>query len=227
MDSLFMRKHCWQIIGALCLISALWLTITVCRFHILGMDTAVYGWITTHVMTSGMTSVMRVLTQLSGSITVIIVAAVTLAVLATMKRWKIGVAVAVNLAVIYVLNEIIKHIVRRPRPDFPHLVFEQGYSFPSGHAMVSTAFYGFIAYLLHRYWHTARNSGARVWKIVAITLLCLIPPVVMFTRVYLGVHYASDVCAGFLFAIAWLVLCYVPAMKRTLLKRTTPANLPH
>lgn len=93
--------------------------------------------------------------------------------------------------------------------------------------MVSTAFYGFIVYLLYRYWHTARDSGARVGKIVAIVLLCLIPPVVMFTRVYLGVHYASDVCAGFLFAIAWLTLFYVPVMQRTLLKRTTPANLPH
>lgn len=126
MDSLFVRKHCWQIIGALSLIGALWFTIAVCRFHILGMDTAVYGWITAHVMTPGMTSVMRMLTQLSGSITVIVVAAVALAVLAVVKRWKIGVAVAVNLAGIYVLNEIIKHIVRRPRPDFPHLVFEQG-----------------------------------------------------------------------------------------------------
>lgn len=164
MDSLFVRKHCWQIIGALSLIGALWFTIAVCRFHILGMDTAVYGWITAHVMTPGMTSVMRMLTQLSGSITVIVVAAVALAVLAVVKRWKIGVAVAVNLAGIYVLNEIIKHIVRRPRPDFPHLVFEQGYSFPSGHAMVSTAFYGFIVYLLYRYWHTARDSGARVGR---------------------------------------------------------------
>lgn len=116
--------------------------------------------------------------------------------------------------------------MRRPRPDFPHLVFEQGYSFPSGHAMVSTAFYGFIVYLLYRYWHTARDSGARVGKIVAIVLLCLIPPVVMFTRVYLGVHYASDVCAGLLFAIAWLTLFYVPAMKRTLLKRASPAASP-
>lgn len=51
MDSLFVRKHCWQIIGALSLIGALWFTIAVCRFHILGMDTAVYGWITAHVMT--------------------------------------------------------------------------------------------------------------------------------------------------------------------------------
>ena len=155
----------------------------------------------------------------------IVVAAVALAVLAVVKRWKIGVAVAVNLAGIYVLNEIIKHIVRRPRPDFPHLVFEQGYSFPSGHAMVSTAFYGFIVYLLYRYWHTARDSGAR-GRNRRNRAAVLIPPVVMFTRVYLGVHYASDVCAGLLFAIAWLTLFYVPAMKRTLLKRASPAASP-
>ena len=111
----------------------------------------------------------------------IVVAAVALAVLAVVKRWKIGVAVAVNLAGIYVLNEIIKHIVRRPRPDFPHLVFEQGYSFPSGHAMVSTAFYGFIVLPAVPLLAHARDSRPR-GKIVAIVLLCLIPPVVMFTR---------------------------------------------
>ncbi|MBQ1599085.1 MAG: phosphatase PAP2 family protein, partial [Bifidobacterium sp.] len=159
-----------------------------------------------------LTPVVRAFTQLASAVGLIVIAVVLLIVLAVRHHARIGVAIALNLAVEAALNEVIKAIVQRPRPSVQHLVVERGFSFPSGHAMAATAFYGFLIYLLYRY----RRHTAAVWAL--IVALGAIAPVIMFTRVYLGVHYASDVLAGCLFSIAYLTLLSVPVLRRTLLR---------
>lgn len=94
---------------------------------------------------------------------------------------------------------MLKLVFRRPRPDVLRLVEQSGYSFPSGHAMNSMIFYGLAAYLLvrrGRHWSRYLVAG-----FVAVLVL-----LIGLSRIYLGVHYASDVLAGFLIGAGWLII---------------------
>lgn len=106
-----------------------------------------------------------------------------------------------NLIVIGGLNWIIKHIIQRSRPELSlRLVEENSYSFPSGHAMVTTAFYGMIIY------YALRHVQSKLWRNVICISLCVLIVMIDFSRVYLGVHYLSDVLAGSLISIAYLIV---------------------
>lgn len=109
-----------------------------------------------------------------------------------------GWCAATNLILVVILNTLIKNIVQRPRPDGFRLVSEWGYSFPSGHSMVAMAFYGFLAWLV---WKYERDALSRWFYLIVFAGLIL---VIGISRVYLGVHYASDVIAGFFVSLAWL-----------------------
>lgn len=94
-----------------------------------------------------------------------------------------------------VLNELLKFYFQRARP--PEALFHQmGYSFPSGHAMMSMAYYGCLAWLVVQHSHR--------WGVAA--LLVSFALLIGFSRVYFHVHYATDVVAGFCGGVAWLVL---------------------
>jgi len=93
------------------------------------------------------------------------------------------------------LNELLKAFFHRPRPTTA-LIYQYGLSFPSGHAMMSMAYYGCLAWLVVQ--HTGRWGIATA--LVAFALL------IGLTRVYLHVHYPTDVLAGFAGGAAWLVL---------------------
>lgn len=95
---------------------------------------------------------------------------------------------------------LLKMLFNRPRPLIPLLKEAAGLSFPSGHAMMSFSFYGLLIYLV---WHNVGNKWA---KGVLIALLLLLILIIGFSRIYLRVHYASDVAAGFCVGIIWLVL---------------------
>ena len=96
---------------------------------------------------------------------------------------------------------VLKRLFNRPRPDIPLLEEARGLSFPSGHAMVSFCFYGLLAYIIWK-------SDAKKWvKWVAVIMLFLLVLFIGFSRIYLKVHYASDVMAGFCVGLIWLVLC--------------------
>ena len=98
------------------------------------------------------------------------------------------------------LNQTAKYLFARTRPEDINLVIETGFSFPSGHSMVSLAFYGFFVYLLyHKKWSKKKRLMACI-PLIILTLL------VGISRIYLGVHYASDVLAGFALAMAYLII---------------------
>lgn len=144
-----------------------------------------------------LTPIIKVITNLGSAIALI---TLSIASLVFIKNKKIGICISANLGLITLLNLLLKNIVQRPRPEGYRIISETGYSFPSGHSMISTAFYGLLVYLIFK---NVKNSKLR-WlmciflSIIAIGICC--------SRVYLGVHYASDVIAGFFTSIAYLML---------------------
>lgn len=116
------------------------------------------------------------------------------------KDKKISKYIILNLILVFVLNRLIKIIVRRPRPEVIALITENGYSFPSAHSMVSFAFYGFIIYLM------LKESKSKKQKIIYGVFLSILILLIGISRIYLGVHYATDVIGGFLIALIYLII---------------------
>ena len=95
---------------------------------------------------------------------------------------------------------LLKQIFNRPRPLIPLLEPVKGLSFPSGHAFMSMSFYGLLIFLV---WE---NVSSRFWKWVFTILLIIFILLIGFSRIYLSLHYLSDVVAGFSAGIIWLSL---------------------
>ncbi len=146
------------------------------------------------------TSMVRDVTAL-GSTTVLTILVVFVALLlASMGRWRTGVLVALACASGSWANVLLKHVVARTRPDLvPHLMAETSNSFPSGHAANSAIVYLTLATLA---WPLLRRPAARAFAMAAAVLLVI---AIGASRVYLGVHWPSDVLAGWLFGALWAI----------------------
>lgn len=116
------------------------------------------------------------------------------------KTRKRGNLVVLNLGIVVFLNLILKNIFVRDRPLGVALIEERGYSFPSGHSMTSLAYFGLFIYLIYC------SSLSKKKKIFSIALLCFLIFLIGISRIYLGVHYTSDVMAGFCISVSYLVL---------------------
>ncbi len=128
----------------------------------------------------------------------VFLAAATVALL-LYRRYGTVVAFYLALLGVVVSMHAMKCYFQRPRPE-GGLYLEQSYSFPSGHATIAILFYGFLGFLLleqmHRGWQ--RKS--------ALLLVMLLIWAVGLSRIYLGVHYVSDVCGGYLLGALWLAV---------------------
>jgi len=99
-----------------------------------------------------------------------------------------------------VLMLLLKQLFQRKRPLSPLLKAAKGLSFPSGHAIMAVTFYGLLIYIL-------QHSVAVDWiKWIATILIVVLILLIGFSRVYLRVHYASDVAAGFVIGLLWLII---------------------
>lgn len=94
----------------------------------------------------------------------------------------------------------LKYLFHRERPAIPLLDAASGLSFPSGHALFSVTFYGLLIYIIFK---TSNMKKELKWS--AIVLLLLLILIIGFSRIYLRVHYASDVLAGYCVGFLWLV----------------------
>lgn len=92
----------------------------------------------------------------------------------------------------------LKYFFGRPRPDVPLLFEANGLSFPSGHALFSITFYGLLVYIIYK---GVKNAALR-WSLISFLVILMI--LIGFSRVYLRVHYATDVIAGFAVGFMWL-----------------------
>lgn len=163
--------------------------------EILRLDMDAYSFFVLRLRRPWLTSIMEGFSSLSSPI---VIAAMFLMVAAFAPGRRPGLCAAVNLVCVVLINQVLKYIVHRPRPDGFRLISEVGYSFPSGHSMVSMAFYGLCAWMV---WHYERD---RIMRWVCCLAFAMTIVAVGMSRVYLGVHYASDVIAGFCVSLAWI-----------------------
>ena len=146
---------------------------------------------------NSITKILKFITQF-GSVLYFAIFSFLLVVLAKRKKTKF--LIPINICLVTIINLIIKEIIKRPRPSVIRLVNESGYSFPSGHAMTSMAFYGLLVYLIYK------RVQNKYLKWLLITALCGLIFLIGFSRIYLGVHYVSDVISGFIAGAIYLIL---------------------
>lgn len=135
--------------------------------------------------------------------TVVLAVFVTLVALALLRsrRWIDAIGLIVAGAGAGILNQVLKTIFQRVRPDlFPGPFYLTSYSFPSGHSMGSIACYGMLAFIGAR---LLRRRSRRVLLILSAALLVLC---IGFSRIYFDVHYPTDVLGGFTAGAIWLVI---------------------
>ena len=137
-----------------------------------------------------LTMIFRGITRLI-DLPVVISWAIILAAIFYLKKWKSeSLLVAGNLSLAGILIVSLKHLYQRPRPDILHLVEEKGFSFPSGHSLAVTLLIGSLIIILSQ-----RVKSTRL-KLPLQSLLGIYLVSVLVSRVYLGVHYPSDVLAS-------------------------------
>lgn len=199
------------IILSICLILFLALAEDVFNKEIMQEDIIGYNFVKTYLIKKEITPVMKLITFFGGATCLI---GLTIILFITIKNKKIGLLIGINLVTITILNQIFKFILQRPRPTENRIINENGYSFPSGHSMISMAFYGFLIYLIYKY---VKNKKL---KYISITLISILIIFIGISRIYLGVHYTSDVLAGFLFSISYLIIFILIANNKVLNKNS-------
>ncbi len=159
-------------------------------------DTKIYQ-VVSYAICEPITTIAKVITILGSVYAILPIYLIT--VIALWKK-KEGRYIATNLPLIFLINQLLKRIIQRPRPEGFRIIQESGYSFPSGHSMVSMAFYGLFLYLIHK---KVKNPYIKWASTILLTTLVIL---IGISRIYLGVHYASDVIAGFCFSVSYLLL---------------------
>lgn len=144
-----------------------------------------------------MTILFRIITEFGNIFAFLSITAVAVLLL---KKRRYIILILGNLGFIILFNQGLKLLFSRPRPIHLALIKETGYSFPSGHAMASMAFYGFLIYIL---WQTKVKRSVKIGMTALLWLLILL---IGISRIYLGVHYASDVIAGFSLSVVYLMI---------------------
>lgn len=152
----------------------------------------------------GMTSVAKLLSLAGSSKIVIPLSLAIMVALFLLFRHRmelllfLWVGITSNL-----LNDILKEAFKRERPNIHRIIEETGFSFPSGHSMAAFTVYGVLTFLL---W---RHISSRTGRTLLVAVCFLITAAIGWSRIYLGVHYPSDVIGGYAASCAWLMLSIV------------------
>lgn len=192
----FFRKNIRWIFVIICLTIFFLILEDVLDKEIEQFDNMIYTWLS-NIIKEPITTFAKIITTMGAGYVIIPVCIISVIYFWKKKESKY---IIVNLITIFFSNQLLKRIVERPRPEGFRIVEELGYSFPSGHSMVSMAFYGLFIYFIYE---KVKNKYIKWTSIILLTLLIVL---IGISRIYLGVHYASDVLAGFLLSISYLGL---------------------
>lgn len=185
------------VLAALCLAVFACLLVKVLKGKPMRIDGLCHSLFVEKLRSPALTVVMKGVSNLA-SVPFIVGVLVVAFIWASRRLWVVS--AAVNVGAVSAIDQCLKVLVRRPRPQGFRLVEAPGLSFPSGHSMAAMAFYGYGLWLIQRM-ACGLSSGA----LIAVVLACVVLAIGT-SRIYLGVHYASDVLGGFCLAFVWLVL---------------------
>ena len=191
-----MKKNVKWIISTLSIILFLIVSLYLIKINDNIIDKNVYNLIIS-TKSNLMTSIFKIITFFA-SIEFMLIISIIILFLKKLKH--IRFYILLNIVNDVVLNNLLKFIFKRERPLDLMITQESGYSFPSGHTMVACIFYGFIIYLIHKSKYTKKTKNT-----ITITLSILIF-LIGISRIYLGVHYATDVIGSYLVSISYLII---------------------
>jgi len=143
-------------------------------------------------------NIFLVITMLGKSYVVIIITILLIFYFWKKRDWEYIIPLILSVAGSSATALILKLFIARPRPVGVAVYIEDLSSFPSGHATVAVALYGFLAYFIYKKWFGVRRWLGLIGMLIIIILIGL-------SRIYLGVHYFSDVVGGYLVGGLWLV----------------------
>lgn len=172
--------------------------------EIISYDEWAHNVLVKNLRSDWLTMIMTIITDFGSGVVLV---PLSLLIFLLSKNKSKGICASLNLIIITIINMILKFIIQRPRPSGFNIIYESGYSFPSGHSMVSTAFYGFLIYLVYK------NIKNKKLKVFLCALLFFLIIMICISRIYLGVHYASDVIGGFCISISYLMVFIMIAPK--------------
>lgn len=188
------------IVGCLLLVGKLGQEIS--EQKLAGFDSWVTG-VVQSVITPGLTSVMLFFTFVASTWSLVTLAVISAVLMLWQhKRWE-ALFLLIALGGGTLFNLFLKWLFQRERPTLHRLVEETGYSFPSGHSMAAFIFFGMLAMLLFLF------VASRATKMVIVVFTAFLVLLVGVSRIYLGVHYPSDVLGGFAAGGAWLGISLV------------------
>jgi membrane-associated phospholipid phosphatase len=190
------------------LVAASWLFMALAedvftRDQITILDNQFSAWLQAH-QAAGITALMLFVTRVHSNIWIDFVALIIIVYwwFGRLRHWALTLALSVYGGSL--LNYLLKNLFLRARPQFEHpIITSTGYSFPSGHTLAATVFYGALCAFALCY--------LRSWlsRTLALALCIFMVSLVGFSRIYLGAHYLSDVLAAMLEGLAWLAVCLI------------------
>lgn len=191
-----MKNKIKWIISTICILVFLVIGLYLIKIENNIIDKTIYNLIIS-IKTDGITTFFKIITSFAG-IEFMIISVIIVLLLKKLKH--IRYFVILNLINDVILNNLLKIVFKRERPLDIMLITESGYSFPSGHTMVACIFYGFIIYLINK------SNYSKKLKVIMNILLASLILLIGISRIYLGVHFATDVIAGYLIGISYLII---------------------
>lgn len=165
------------------------------------IDKLAYHFFIEKLRNDKLTTFMKLATKLSNPEVMVVIAIISIMIcIKFIKNKKLSLGIILNLVGITLINQMLKFIFKRERPTGYRLIEMSGYSFPSGHAMASLAFYGLLIYIIKR---LVKNKYLKILLIIINIAIIILIGV---SRIYLGVHYLSDVLTGYSISIIYLLI---------------------
>jgi len=165
---------------------------------ILELDGKVMDFVNSHIVRDNLTSFFKIITNLGSVYTFL---GILLLMLIFLKDENICYKTSFSLLLVYVVSVIYKNIFRRERPIYNLISKPKDFSFPSGHTMCSVLFYGLLIYLVNKH---IKNNYIKYPIMLFLTIIILL---VAFSRIYLNVHFFTDVIVGGILGFICLSMC--------------------
>lgn len=192
-----MKNKKWFIIGLSILFIIL--TILVKMNLTTSIDNYIYKIITFRI-NDNLTNIYKIITFFGSTLFIVSLCVIFFILFIYYKKKNYSFIISGVLIISTIINNLIKIIIQRERPEVLQLVTESSYSYPSGHSMASVSMYGILLYLV------IKSKWNKKIKIPLIILLSILPILVGISRIYLGAHFVTDVIGAFIVSIIFILI---------------------